>query len=260
MNVGAQETARRRLRLKVISCQVFCRESAEAMARTPSSVAVEFLSKGLHEIPPCLMRERLQAAIDRVPAGDFDAIALAYGLCSHGTAGLRAGALPMVLPRAHDCLTLLLGSRARYREVFEEQPGTYFLSSGWIEHRRNPDELRALSIAERHGMNAGFKELAARHGEEQARWLVEQLGDQTRHYSRLAFIEMGIERSDRFERHAQAEAARHGWNFEKLRGDLSLLQRLLDGDWNAGDFQIIAPGQEVAAHYDADSIITAHTP
>ncbi|MFV1980286.1 MAG: DUF1638 domain-containing protein [Rhodothermia bacterium] len=33
-----------------------------------------------------------------------------------------------VLPRAHDCITLLMGSRTRYLEYFKAHPGTYFRS------------------------------------------------------------------------------------------------------------------------------------
>jgi hypothetical protein len=241
------------MRLKLISCQVFCREIATVMARSRSYVEVEFMSKGLHEIPCAQMSARLQLALNAVDENRFDAVAFAYGFCNHGLVGLRARSLPVVLPRAHDCLTLLLGGRERYREQSDAHPGCYYQSSGWIEHRNNPAELNRLSIARQHGLQLGFPELAARFGEENAWFLHETLGGQTRHYSELAFIETGVEPDARFERHARTEAARHGWKFEKLRGDLSLLQRLVDGGWDR-DFLVLQPGQTVEASYD-ESII-----
>jgi hypothetical protein len=48
---------------------------------------------------------------------------------------------------------------------------------------------------------------------------------------------------------AQADAARRGWNFERLAGDMVLIRRLLNGDWNE-DFLILEPGQSVAMTYD----------
>jgi len=55
-----------------------------------------------------------------------DAIVLAHGLCGEATAGLRAGSIPLVVPRSHDCITIFLGSRDRYTTEFTGNPGTYW--------------------------------------------------------------------------------------------------------------------------------------
>lgn len=237
------------MRLKLITCQVFDREMAAVVARSPHAVDVESLTKGLHNIPACGMRDRLQQAIDAVPEG-FDAVLLGYGLCNNGLAGLRARAVPLVVPRAHDCITLLLGSQEKYLDYFERNPGTYFKSSGWIEHETSPEELNPQSIAHRNSMDASYEELVARYGEDNAKYLWEELGQRPKHYAQFTFVEMGVEPDDRFEKQTREEAERRGWRFEKVRGDLGLLQRFVDGDWSEREFQIVRPGGALVATYD----------
>jgi hypothetical protein len=244
------------MRLKLISCQVFCREIAQVMKHSPHEIEVEFLSKGLHEIPCTEMSRRLQESVDR--ATGFDAVALAYGFCNHGIAGLRANDVPLILMRAHDCIDVLLG-RSRAAQYRGQNPGAYFQSSGWIEHRKNPAELEALSLAHRHSLYASHDELASRYGDDNAAYLRDILGDHTKHYSRLAYIHCGTVRDDDYALQTEAEAVRRGWAFDQMPADLSLLQKLVNGSWNSNEFLIVQPGQIVAASYDDQLIQTEPT-
>ena len=74
-------------------------------------------------------------------------------------------------------------------------------------------------------MTQTYEELVAKYGEDNAKFLYEQLCNMTRNYSGMTFIEMGIEPDDRFERQAREQAAERGWKFEKLAGDMTLIQQ-----------------------------------
>lgn len=237
------------MRLKLISCEIFYREMCLAAARSCHRVDVEFLPKGLHDIGSAGMLERLQATLDRVDATKYDRVLFGYGLCNNGLVGLRATGLPLVVPRAHDCITLFLGSKERYLQYFYDHPGVYFLTTGWIE-RNEVGELRQASVQHKSGMDWSYEELVAKYGEDNARFLYEQLAAKPTHYRQMTFIEMGIEPNDSFERRSQEEAAQRGWSYEKIAGDFSLLKRLVDGPWDGADFLVVAPGQRIEASYD----------
>ncbi len=247
------------MRLKLIACEILFRELCWAVARSPNRVDLEFLPKGLHDVGQEGMSRRLQEVLAAVEPEQYDAVLFGYGLCSNGLVGLRAGGVRLVIPRAHDCITLFFGSKERYLEYFQKHPGTYFKTSGWIERGEDLEQLGPQSIQERSGMGRSYEELVARYGEENARFLQEELGDLTRNYARIAFLRMGIEPDGRFEQLARQQAEQWGWTFDRLAGDLSLIQRLVDGPWPDDQFLVVPPGARVAPSYD-EKIIKAESP
>ncbi len=238
------------MKLKLISCEVFYREMCSALARSPNQVDIEFLPKGLHDLGASEMRARVQAVVDAVDTSQYDAIIMGYGLCNNGLHGIVAPAIPMVFPRAHDCITLFLGGKERYLEYFNLNPGTYFKTSGWIERGTVGEDLKQLSIGHLTGMDQSFEELVAQYGEDNAQYLYETLCNETKNYGQYTFIEMGVEPDDRFEDQTRREAKERGWTFKKEKGDMSLIQRLVDGHWGEEDFLAVHPGQRVKAKYD----------
>ncbi len=243
-------------KFKLISCEVFYREMCEVIARSPHQIDVEFLPKGLHDIGCVGMCTRLQSAVDAVDTSRYDAILLGYALCNNGIAGLRAPSIPLVVARGHDCMTLFFGSRERYLRYFSDRPGTYFLTSGWIERGSDAGELNQISIQHTTGMDRTYEELVQQYGEDNARYIYDQLCDQTKHYRRITFIRMGNEPNGSFRLHAERRAADHGWEFEQVEGDMSLIRQLVNGQWSDADFLVVPPGWRIAVRYD-DGIIIA---
>jgi hypothetical protein len=232
------------VRLKLIACEVLYREMCAAVARSPHQVDIEFLPKGLHDLGGLAMRARLQEAADRADATRYEAVLLGYALCGNGVAGLVSRTQPLVIPRAHDCIALLMGGRDRYRSYFENHPGVFFRSTGWLERGQDLDQAAPCTL----------EALIARYGEDNGRYLFEQFNGYQRNYRQLAYIATGLEPDGSFEQQAREEAARRGWQFETIRGDLRLLERLVAGDWDEADFLVVPPGWRVKATYD-DGVI-----
>jgi uncharacterized protein DUF1638 len=232
------------MHFQLISCEVLFREMCDVVARSPHQVSVQFLSKGLHDLGGKAMRRRLQEQIDKTD--DCDAVLMGYALCGNGLDGIEARTSPLVLPRAHDCIALLMGSRARYGEFFEANPGTYFRSTGWIERGKT---LHQLAMG--HNVSgASLDDLIERYGEENGRYLFEEFTRYRRHYRQLTYIETGLEPDSRFEEEARREAGEHGWVFSKIAGSLALFRQLVNGEWPEENFLVVPPGGRAVASYD----------
>jgi hypothetical protein len=242
------------MRLKLISCDVLYREICSAVARSPHQVDFECLPKGLHDRASGEMLREIQAIVDRVDAAKYQGVLLGYGLCGNGLAGLTARSIPVVLPRAHDCITLFLGDKERYLDYFQNHCGVYFKTSGWIERGEGGGEQNQLS--HRFGVTMSRADLVARYGEENADFLEKELQHYKVSYRQFTFIEMGVEPDDRFEKRTREEAAERGWQFEKIRGDMSLIEGLVNGEWDERRYLVVQPGWRVVARYD-EGIIDA---
>jgi len=157
----------------ILACSVMRTEIEEVLS-PDTEVEVRYLEQALHRTPH-LMTGRLQAEIDAV-AGYAGRIVLGYGLCSNGIVGVAARQQSIIVPRCHDCITLFLGSRASYDELFHKIPGTYYLTPGWIEEKKDP-----LGIVE--------FDYTPRVGSETAIWAMQE---ELKHYTHIALISSGL--------------------------------------------------------------------
>ncbi len=246
------------MRLKVIACKVLERELSLLLARHENFIDVTYLRQGLHNEPQKL-QETLQAEIDRIDSGDclytcdtkdmcgdFDAILLGYGLCSNGIVGLSSKKYKLIVPKAHDCITLFLGSKEKYKEYFDSMDGgIYWYTPGWIENTIMPSQQRYDVI---------YKHYEELYGEDNAEYLMEMEQGWLKEYKVCTYVnwkELPFPRHIDYTRQCSDYL---GWKFDILEGDISLMQRFVDGNWNEEDFAIIQPGQKVEPSFDENVI------
>jgi Protein of unknown function (DUF1638) len=240
------------MRIKCLACEALARPTYLAAALSPHIVDVEMVQRGLHNRPAHL-REHLQRLVDSFDGSGYDAVTLVYGLCGQAIAGLVAREARLVVPKAHDCITLFLGSRERYTYQFDNFPGTYWYSHDYIERDDGSGSSLSMGSGTDTDLEAVYEEYVSKYGKDNADYLMEAMGAWQSHYQRAVFIDMGIGDASHVEQRARQEAARRGWSFERMAGDLNLIRRLLNGDWE-GDFLVLEPGQAVSMSYDEDII------
>ncbi len=244
---------------KVIACEIAFRELCYAAASSPNLVDFEFLTQGYHDIPNT-GRADIQKRIDAVPKGRYDAILLGYGLCSSILAGLTTAHAPIVIPRAHDCITFFLGSKERYQECFNARPGTYYYTSGWLECAKRRGEKgpvwggASLPASANASFKAAYEEWVKKYGEDQAKYLMEEMNRWTESYSHGTLITFDFVTHLSLQEQVREICTERGWQYDEIPGDMGLLEKLVNGQWPDADFLVVRPGQKVIATND-DKVI-----
>jgi hypothetical protein len=242
---------------KFIGCEIIYREACRLISGAAARIDAEFLPKALHDRQSQEMVAEIQSKIDAVDAAEgYEAILLGYARCNDGVVGLEARDIPLVIPRAHDCITFFYGSREAYREGFDACPGTYYMTTGWCERNQGyefgldqPGAHGAKGIMESLGLTDSFEQMVAKYGRDNAEFIVSQLGDWTKHYSRMLYFTMGLGDETAFIEMSRQRAQERGWDFEVRDGDWSLLEKLFTGRWD-DNFVWVPPGRRIAARND----------
>ena len=237
------------MRLQFITCKVMQREAYFCAARSKNVVDILLMEQGLHDEPEKL-RSEVQKALDNtcdIQGRPYDASLLGYGLCSNGIVGLSAK-IPIVAPRGHDCITLLLGSKDKYQEYFDSHRGVYWYSPGWIESGKQPSEERYEKM---------LKEYKEKYGDDNAQYLMEVEQKWIKEYDWATYIDWGFVDSDEYKNYTKRCAEFLHWNYDELKGSPVLMQKLVDGDWHNSDFLVVKPGQKIGEDLTNDGIIKA---
>jgi hypothetical protein len=215
----------------VIACQVL-QTLLERLLPPGLAQHVTFLDYGLHRLPN-KMTWTLQETLEKIETPSV--VVLGYGLCGNGLSHLRAGRHTLLVPRADDCIAILLGSRQAYMREFETEPGTYYLSKGWLESGSHP--LRE------------YEEYRAKYGAEDADWIMDQ---QYRNYRRLVLVVHDPDELDAYRPQALEVArfcSRWEMRYEEIVGSDDFVRRLVEAAADLGqagdDFVVVPPGGEI---------------
>ena len=210
----------------IIACRVMEPE-LEAVRAGAQAVEIIYLEQGLHRTPkklPGMIQERIDQA-----AAYATVIVLCYGLCSNGLVGVTARRQKLIVPRCHDCIALFLGSSARYDEVFRDNPGTYYLTPGWVKENQDP-----LGVYQR--------EYLPKYGKKTALWVIRE---SLKNYTHIALINSGMHEIEALRYRARENAEFFDMAYIEIAGDLSYFEKIIRGPYQAEDFLHLQPGETI---------------
>ena len=207
----------------VIACNIM---KDELLRFEGNGISFVFLEQSLHRTPQ-KMKPIIQDEVDKAEGQDWDYVILSYGLCSNGILGVKAKGHPIIIPRVHDCIALFLGSCEKYLEEHRKEPGTYYLTKGWIEEGKSP-----LGV---------YHEYCPRFGEETAEWVMRE---ELKNYTRIALIDNSVSLTEAHREHARENARFFNLRYEEIKGSMLFFERMLSGAWDK-DFLFLKPGEEV---------------
>ena len=215
----------------VVACKVF-QDLLEHFLPPDVEDQITFLDYGLHEHPKELART-VQEQIDGI--AEPSRVLLGYGLCGNGLEGIQAGQHTLFIPRADDCIAILLGSYQAYMKEFNENPGTYYLTKGWLESGSDP-------LKEHH-------EAVEKYGADNAAWVMDQ---QYMHYTRLVFVAHTQEDLETYRPRALEVAEyckRWGMEYEEVLGSDAYIRDLVNAvntlSESDDEFLVIPPGGSI---------------
>jgi hypothetical protein len=209
-------------RIKFIVCDVIYDELKN---KIPKNWKVINFEKRLHDRSDFL-REKLQTEINR--SQDYDIIVLGYGLCGNGVLGLVSPKTPLVIPRVDDCIALFLGSSDERKKQLKIEPGTYFLTRGYI------GEAEDLIVS-------GFSEIKDKYDKNTWQQIIKEM---LKNYRRIVFINTGNYNPSGWRKKAKREASKLGLRFEELKGPNKLLDKIIKENWD-DQFIIVKPNSKI---------------
>lgn len=209
-------------RVKVLACATVIEEMQPLM---PPEMAYEVLDFGLH-LAPKNLKTMLQNTIDR-DCEAYDTIILGYGLCSMAVVGIKVRDCTLVMPKVDDCIAIFLGSGEEYYNQRKKEPGTYYLTKGWIE-------VSDTLLDE-------YNRAVEKYGEDRARDIMQMM---LKNYKRLVYIDTGGCNQDHYREYAQKTAKQFNLSFEEVQGSNALITKTLFGPWD-NEILVVKPGQTI---------------
>lgn len=194
----------------ILACEVFAPELGYLNIPKQN---LFYLPSSLHRYPSDLEKEINAKVTELENIEGTKRIILFYGYCGGGLKGVSPKRVQIVLPLVHDCIPILIGNIEKTELLRRE--GSFFLSPGWIQYCHTP--------------YAEFFEIRSKYDEETAKWVCQEM---LKGYKQVVLIETIAKLNSTHRAYAQSMGKLFGLKYCEIKGDDSLLFKLLNLEIN----------------------------
>ena len=233
---------------KIIACNIFRKEIETLMDDININNHVIFIEQGLHNTPP-KMREKLQQVIlaleeDSDFLNKYEGIVLLYGLCGNGTLGLKTKKVKLIIPRAHDCMALFLGSKERYKNIIDNNKGVYWYNHAWIDQTPMPSKKQ---------MEISKRDYYEYYDEDNAEYLYELEVQSLMQYRYGVFIKSPLVDNEPYKDFMLNEVCNEfNWEYKEYEGNNTVIENIVNSIFKEQEVLILNPNEEVGLSLDLD--------
>ena len=244
--------------IKLICCDVFARIACDLVSKSPHIVDLEFVPMLAHDEPQelnRLIKEKIEKSTME-SSRKYDAVILGFGLCGNAVIGLTCS-IPMVIPRAHDCCTIHMGSKENFIGAFGTILSARWSSTGYYErcHSLAYGYLGTEQLAA-HKTSVEYMNYVEQFGEDNADYIWETMHPEIETDEAVYIKIDGFEHSNAFENY-KSEIEKSDKRLKTVNGDISMLKALIDGQWDDERFLVVPPGKRIIGVYDMEYVMKA---
>lgn len=205
------------------------------MEKTGITYPILWVESGLHNVPRKLNR-RLQEVIEEAENAGAERILMGFGFCGNSMVGLHAHTAEIILPRIDDCISLLLGSQTKRKQIEKENGGTYFMTKGWIDGERN--------------IMVEYEYTMKKYGEEDGKEIFDMMFG---NYKQIGILDTGCYPMQPVEAETQRMAGLLNLTWKTHPASNQYLKDLLNGPWLENRFLRFSPGGRYFSRQSDDS-------
>ncbi|MGI6361636.1 MAG: DUF1638 domain-containing protein [Bacillota bacterium] len=204
----------------VIACAMLQKELErvrdKAAFMTKNSYDLVYWSAQLHNHP-----QKMRQAVKKLlsSAQNYDAVLLVPGSCGRALNGLQCP-LKLVLPKADDCISLLLPDGRK-------EKGVFYLTPAWLQGESS--------------FFAQYEKMANKKGSETAHYYLRKMLNE---YKALCFLSQTVDEVEKYQEPLQKLNRLFKLPLTITEASTKLIEDLFWGKWGQ-DFVIIKPGEEI---------------
>ncbi|GHV32052.1 hypothetical protein AGMMS4952_21770 [Spirochaetia bacterium] len=214
--------------IHIVACKTLKPEIDMVMHAQGCDYPIAWIDSGKH-VWPDKLRICIQETIDVIPPA-YKTILLVFGFCGNAMVGIKAGEHQLVLPRAADCIPLFLGSQKKREEY---GVATVFFTEGYLHSETN--------------FITDYENYQKKYGNKRSLWVLKEM---MKHYKNIAVIDTGAFDPPDVVTEVEPYAKILEIPVSLIPGNLRLIDALLSGNWDNGEFLVI-PSEGVISFEDS---------